>query len=140
MVVGRSHMRQDSPLKFCDGLSGMQTCAWPRIVVVKKHFFTSLWGRNPPESRLQLLQSFHIDFPVDRLASGQHVYENHTFIVLKDCSHDLACWGNCLKLFLPMRDHVMPLHGLPFRLGIEVINPCLITHDMIDKKSSPSAS
>jgi hypothetical protein len=23
----------------------------------------------------------------------------------------------------------MPLHGLPFRLGLKVMNPCLITHD-----------
>jgi hypothetical protein len=23
----------------------------------------------------------------------------------------------------------MSLHGLPFRIGLEVMNPCLITHD-----------
>jgi hypothetical protein len=51
MVVGRSQiralrwMRQDSPLKLCDGLSGMQTCMWPRIVVVKNHFCHGLFFR-----------------------------------------------------------------------------------------------
>jgi hypothetical protein len=69
MVVGRSQMwavrwmRQDSPLRLCDGLSVMQTCVWPHIVLVKKHFM----GTNPPE---MLFQSFHIDVRVDRLASG----------------------------------------------------------------------
>jgi hypothetical protein len=64
MVVGRSQiralrwMRQDSPLKLCDGLSGMQTCVWPRIVVVKKHFCHIFMRTNPPET---LLQSCHID-------------------------------------------------------------------------------
>jgi hypothetical protein len=28
-----------------------------------------------------------------------------------------------------MRGRVMPLHGLPFRIGLEVMNPCLITRD-----------
>jgi hypothetical protein len=51
MVVGRRQiravwwMRPDSPLKLCDGLSGMQTGVWPRIVVVKRHSVTYLWGR-----------------------------------------------------------------------------------------------
>jgi hypothetical protein len=64
MVVGRSQiwavrwMRQDSPLKLCDGLSGMQTSVWHPIVVVKKHFCHIFMGTNPPEA---LLQSFHTD-------------------------------------------------------------------------------
>jgi hypothetical protein len=93
MVVGRSQiralrwMRQDSPLKLCDSISGMQTCVWPRIVVVKKNFCHIFMGTNPPET---LLQSFHIDVRVNRLASGQHVYENHLFTVPKDCRYDLA--------------------------------------------------
>jgi hypothetical protein len=37
--------------------------------------------------------------------------------------------GITLKRFLPWRGRVMPLHGLPFRLGLEVMNPCLITLD-----------
>jgi hypothetical protein len=59
MVVGRSQnravrwMRQDSPLKLYDGLSGMQTCVWPRIVVAKKHFCHIFMGTNPPETLLQ---------------------------------------------------------------------------------------
>jgi hypothetical protein len=82
MVVGRSQiravrwMRQDSPLKLCDGLSGTQTCVWPRIVVVKKHFYHIFMGTNPPET---LLQNFYIDVRVDPLATGQHVYENDPF-------------------------------------------------------------
>jgi hypothetical protein len=73
MVVGRNQiravrwMRQDSPVKLCDGLSRMQTCVWPRIVVVKKHFCHIFMGTNLPET---LLQSFHTDVRVDRLASG----------------------------------------------------------------------
>jgi hypothetical protein len=65
-------MRQDSPLKLCDGLSGMQACVcmWPRIVVVKKHFCNIFMGTDPPETLLQLLQSFHTDVRVDRLAYG----------------------------------------------------------------------
>jgi hypothetical protein len=112
-----------------DGHSGMQTCAWPRIVMVKKHFFHIFIGTNPPETFLQLLQSFHIDVRVDRLASGQHIYENHPFTVPKDCRHGLAGWGNCFKLFLPRKVCLMPPHGLPFRLGLEVVNPYLITCD-----------
>jgi hypothetical protein len=82
LVVGRSQirvvswMRQDSPLKNFDGLSGMQTCVWPRIIVVKKHFCDIFIGTNPPG---KLLQSFHIDVRVDRLASGQHVYESSQY-------------------------------------------------------------
>jgi hypothetical protein len=63
MVVGRSQMRavrwmrQDSPLKFWDGLTGMQTCVWPRIAVVRKHFCLFM-GTNLPET---LLQSLDID-------------------------------------------------------------------------------
>jgi hypothetical protein len=93
MVVGRSQiqdvrwMRQDSPLKLCDGLLGMHTCVWPHIVVVKKHFCHIFMGTNPPET---LLQSFHIDVRVGHLASGQHVHENHPFTVSKDCHHDHA--------------------------------------------------
>jgi hypothetical protein len=34
-------------------------------------------GTNPPETFLQLLQSFHIYVRADLLASGEHVYENH---------------------------------------------------------------
>jgi hypothetical protein len=59
-------MRQESPLKICDGLSGMQTCVWPRIVVVKKHFCRIFMGTNPPETHVQ---SFHIDIH----------YKNHPF-------------------------------------------------------------
>jgi hypothetical protein len=77
-------------------------------------------GTNPPET---LLQSFHTDVRVDRLASEQDVYENHSFTVPENCRHDLAGWGNCLKLFLPRRSRVMPLHVLPFRRGLEVTNP-----------------
>jgi hypothetical protein len=54
---------------------------------VKKHFCNIFLGMNPPE---MLLQSFHIDIRVDHLTSGQQVYENDPFRVLKDCSHDLA--------------------------------------------------
>jgi hypothetical protein len=88
MVVRRSQirdvrwMRQDSPLKLCDALSGMQTCVWPCIVMVKKHCCHIFMGINPLET---LLQSFHIHIRVDRLASGQHVYENHPFTVPRDC-------------------------------------------------------
>jgi hypothetical protein len=70
MVVRRSHiravrwMRQESPLKLCDGLSGMQTCVWPRTVVVKKHFCHIFMGTNSLET---LLQSFHIEVRVDRV-------------------------------------------------------------------------
>jgi hypothetical protein len=52
MVVGRSQiravrwMRQDSTPKLCDGLLGMYTCVWPRIVMVKKHF-CHLYGDEP---------------------------------------------------------------------------------------------
>jgi hypothetical protein len=60
-------MRQGSPPKLCDGLSGMQTCVWPRIVVVKKHFCHIFVGTNLPET---VLHSFHIDVRVDRLTSG----------------------------------------------------------------------
>jgi hypothetical protein len=60
-------MRQDSPLKLFDGLSRMQTCVWPCIVVVKKHFCRIFMGTSPLDT---LLQSFHIDVRVDRLASG----------------------------------------------------------------------
>jgi hypothetical protein len=96
MVVQRSQirslrwMRQDSLLKLCDGLSSMQICVWPRIVVVKNHFCHFFLGMNPPETLLRLLQNFHIDVLVDRLASGQHVYENHPFTVPKYCRHDLS--------------------------------------------------
>jgi hypothetical protein len=31
--------------------------------------------------------------------------------------------------FLPRRGRVMPLHGLPFRPGLQVMKPCLITRD-----------
>jgi hypothetical protein len=41
----------------------------------------------------------------------------------------LLAEGIDLKHFLPRRGHVIPLHGLPFRLGLEVMNPCLITRD-----------
>jgi hypothetical protein len=112
--------------EVCDGLSGMQTCVWPHIIVVKKHFCHIFMGTSFPET---LLQSFHIDVWTDRLASGKHAYENHTFTVPKDCRHDLAGWGNCLKLSLSRRGRVMPLHGLPFLLGLRVMNPFLITRD-----------
>jgi hypothetical protein len=116
-------------IEVFDGHSGMQTCAWPRIVMVKKHFFHIFIGTNPPKTLLQLLQSFHIDVRVDRLASGQHIYENDPFTVPKDCRHGLAGWGNFFKLVLPRRVCLMPLHGLPFRLGLEVVNPCLIARN-----------
>jgi hypothetical protein len=77
----------DSPLQLCDGLSGMQTCVWPRIVVAKKHLCHIFMGTNPPE---MLHQSFHTDILVGHLAAGQYVYENHSFKVPKDCRHDLA--------------------------------------------------
>jgi hypothetical protein len=73
MVVGRNQIRavrwirQESPLKLCDGLLGMHTCVWPRIVVVKKYFRHSFMETNPPET---LPQSFHIDVRFDRLTSG----------------------------------------------------------------------
>jgi hypothetical protein len=60
-------MRQDSSLNLWDGLSGMQTCVWPHIVMVKKHVCHIFVGMNPLET---LLQSFHIDIRVDRLTSG----------------------------------------------------------------------
>jgi hypothetical protein len=47
---------------------GYADCMWPRIVVVKKHFCLIFMGTNPPET---LLQCFHIDVRVDRLASAR---------------------------------------------------------------------
>jgi hypothetical protein len=63
--AGRSHIqgvrcrRQDSPLKFHDGVSGTQTCVWPRIVTVK-HFRHIFVGTNPLELLPPLLQSFSV--------------------------------------------------------------------------------
>jgi hypothetical protein len=57
---------------------------------MKKHFCHIFMEMNPPETLLQLLHSFHIDVRVDHLATGQHVFENDPFTVLKDGHHDLA--------------------------------------------------
>jgi hypothetical protein len=93
--------------------------------MVKKHFCHIFMEMNPLEI---LLQGSHIDVRVDRLASGQHVYDNHPFTVPKT-HHDLAGLGNFLKLFLLRRGRVMPLNGLPFCLGLEVMNPRLKSRD-----------
>jgi hypothetical protein len=41
---------------------------WPCTVVLKKHFCHIFMGKNPPET---ILQSFHIDVRVYRLASAR---------------------------------------------------------------------
>jgi hypothetical protein len=100
MAVGRSKiravrwMRQDSPLKLCDGLSGMQTCVWPRIVMVKEHFCHIFMGMNPLET---LLQSFHIDIRVNRLASARCIVAGVTAVdgwPERERSDSLPCPGS----------------------------------------------
>jgi hypothetical protein len=41
----------------------------------------------------------------------------------------LLAEGIALNFFFSRTGRVMPLHGLPFHLWLEVMNPCLIIRD-----------
>jgi hypothetical protein len=108
-----SRKEKDPGCKVDEAGQSTEALWWPLgyadlcVVVVKKHFCHIFRGRNPPETLLQFFQSFHIDIRVDRLATGQHVYENDlrkmcciTFWVSHVSMTGMMEWSRCSCYFL----------------------------------------
>ena len=61
----------------------------------------------------------HLFFFFKEINSGR------SFHVPEDCQHVLRYWTSTLERFFYFKVKVFPLHGLPFRLRVIVVNICL---------------
>ena len=89
----------------------------------------------PGRLDLQLPQQVGIVFPIDSLSFLKAVNEHHALCIPEDKGHHLPCWWHHLVLLWRGRRGVFPLHGLPFGLWLEVLDPTLIEGEETFKKT-----
>jgi hypothetical protein len=104
--------------KCCDGLGGLYSSLWPRIME-EQHSDTFLVVQTPAFTLLKVLFYRKIHF----CSPKQEVDMNNTFLISKGCSHDFSCWWHTVELLLPCKCHVASFGLLPIGFRFKVVHP-----------------